>query len=229
MSPRRPYGGAVLLALGASTVDVADRALVVAVLAPAPGDALVESARRAVAGGADVVEVPTAATGLDAGVPVAVRTADPPQARDAVAAGAVLVLDPSGFADPAYLAAVRDSRAAAVGAVPVGDPGGVVSALRVVADRALAAGLEPRRVAVEPVSPAGTAVPPGGAGLRCVGVPVLLSVVRPDAALPDPEAVAGPLSVAVVRGCGLLRVAAADVRSARRVADVIGAVRRGHP
>lgn len=218
----------MLLALGASTVDVADRALVVAVLAPAPGDALAEAARRAATDGADVVEVPAAAAGLDAGVPVAVRTAEPAQAREALAAGAVLVLDPTGFADPAYLEAVRVAGTTAVGAVPVDHPGAVVAALRAVAGRAIAAGLDPVHVAVEPVAPAGAAVLPRGAGMRCVGVPVLVSAVRPDAAGPDPGAVAGPLSVAVVRGCGLVRVAAADVRSARRVADVIGAVRRGH-
>jgi hypothetical protein len=224
---RRPYGGAVLLALGASTVDVADRALVVAVLAPASGDALVESARRASVEGADVVEVPAHAAGLHAGVPVAVRTEDASQARDVVAAGAVLVLDPGGFADAAYLEAVRESGITAVGAVRVDDAGAVVAALRAVAGRATAVGLDPVRVAVEPVAPAATAVLPSAAGLRCVGVPVLVSVVRTDAAGPDPGAVAGPLSVAVVRGCGLLRVAAADVRSARRVADVVAAVRRG--
>jgi hypothetical protein len=41
--------------------------------------------------------------------------------------------------------------------------------------------------------------------------------------------VAGFLSVAVVRGAGLVRVAPADVRAARRVVDVLGAVRRGRP
>jgi hypothetical protein len=153
-------------------------------------------------------------------------------AREAFAAGALLALDPSGFADPGYLAAAVDAGASVVGAVPVGaDAADVVPALRSLAARATAAGLPADQLAGEPVPPSGgrVALPPPPA-LRCARVPVLLSLVRGDAGDdPDPGAVAGALSVAVVRGCGLLRVAAADARSARRVADVIAAVRRGRP
>ena len=227
-----PYGGGVHLRLGPSTVDVADRGLVVAVL-PARAPGLVRgAAERAVADGADVVEVSVPADPTDVGVPVAVRTDDAAVAGEAFAAGAVLALDPSGFADPGYLAAAVEAGATVVGAVAL--PAGVaevVPVLRGAATRARAAGLLPDQLAVEPVAPGGGPVPlPRAPALRCTGVPVLLSLVREDAGdEPDPGAVAGALSVAVVRGCGLLRVAAADVRSARRVADVVAAVRRGRP
>jgi dihydropteroate synthase len=218
----------VLLALGSSTVPVADRALVVAVVPRVADEAVPGAVARAVADGADVVEVPSDAVELAAGVPVAVRTPDAVVAREAFAAGAVLALDPSGFADPGYLPAAVLAGATVVGAAPVADAAEVVPAVRALVRRAADAGLPADRLAVEPVPPAGgpLALPPAPA-LRCTGVPVLVSVVRPDAADPDPGAVAGALSVAAVRGCGLLRVAAADVRSARRVADVVAAVRRG--
>src|SRR5215213_8915602 len=223
------YGGAVLLALGSTTVDVADRALVLAVLRPAPPTVVAEAAERAAAQGADLVEVQGHERPPSVRVPVAVRTPDAMAASAALGAGAVLAVDPSGFADPGYLPAVRDAGASVVAALPVGtDAGEVVAALRAVVTRAVAAGLEPGHLALEPVAPAGTAVAlPRAPGLRCAGAPVLVSVVRAAAdAGHDPGSVAGPLAVAVVRGCGLVRVAAADVRSARRVVDVIGAVRR---
>jgi dihydropteroate synthase len=227
-----PYGGAVLLRLGPSSFDVAERALVVAALPPGPPPAVRGAVDQAVAEGADVVELTDAAAVGDAGVPVAVRTSDAAAAGDAFAAGAVLALDPSGFADPRYLAAALDAGASVVGAVPAeGDPAGAVAALRSVLARATEAGVPAGQVAVEPVAPSGGPVLlPRAPALRCAGVPVLVSLVRESAAgVPDPGAVAGPLSVAVVRGAGLLRVGPADVRSARRVADVIGAVRRGRP
>lgn len=225
-----PYGGAVLLALGSSTVDVGDRALVVAVLPTLADEAVPTAVARAVAEGADVVEVPGEAVELAAGVPAAVRTPDAVAAGEAFAAGAVLALDPSGFTDPGYLPAAVLAGASVVGAAQVDDAAGVVSAARSLARRAEEAGLAADRLAVEPVAPGGgpLAMPPA-AVVRCAGVPVLVSVVRPDAGAPDPGAVAGALSVAAVRGCGLLRVAAADARSARRVVDVIAAVRRGRP
>ena len=196
----------MLLALGSSLVDVADRALVVAVLPPLGDEAVAAAAAQAVADGADVVEVPGRAVELGPGVPVAVRTADRDGVRDALAAGAIVITP-----------------------VPVeGDAAAVGAALRGVAQELAAAGFDPRRVVVEPVAhPGKSLVLPPAPAQRCIGVPVLVSVVRPHAAAPDPAAVAGALSVAAVRGCGLLRVAPADVRSARRVADVIAAVRRG--
>jgi hypothetical protein len=197
----------VLLDLGPSTVDVADRALVVAVLPPGTDQATRVAVRGAVDEGADVVELPVDVVELAAGVPVAVRTADLAAARDALAAGAMAI------------APVRVE----------GDAAAVVAALWEEARALAAAGLDPRRVAVEPVANETTLALPPARGLRCVGVPVVVSVVRPDASAPDPDAVAAPLSVAAVRGYGLLRVAAADVRSARRVADVIAAVRRARP
>lgn len=232
MSRRPSYGGAVLLALGSVTVDVADRARVLAVLPPGAPGAVAEAAAGAAAEGADVVEVPGDASELDVDLPVAVRTRDAAVASAAFAAGAVLALDPSGFADPGYLPAVREAGTSVVGAAPVGpDAAEVVAALRAVVARATAEGVPPGHLAVEPVAPGGAAVALLRApGVRCVDAPVLVSVVRPDGgASSEPGAVAGLLSVAVVRGCGVVRVAAADVRPARRVVDVVAAVRRGRP
>ena len=219
----------MLLRLGPSTVDVFERALVVAVLPPVEDESMAAAVAHAVAEGADVVEVPGDAVELAATVPVAVRTPDAVAAGAAFAAGAVLALDPSGFADPGYLPEAVVAGASVVGAVPVEDADEVVPAVRALARQATSAGVPADHVAVEPVAPAGQPVAlPRAPAVRCAGVPVLVSCLRPDAGGgPDPGAVAGPLSVAVVRGCGLLRVAAADVRSARRVADVIAAVRRG--
>ncbi len=231
------YGGAVLLALGPSTVDVADRALVVAVLPPTPPDDLAGCAERAATEGADVLEVAdgeaVAAARARVALAVAVRTPTADTARAAFDAGAVLALDPGGLVDGAYLAAARETGASVVAAVavPADDPAGAVAALRAVVARVTDAGVAAHHLAVEPVASPGAGLRvPGGRGLRCVGVPVVVSVVRPDAGVgADVGAVAGPLSVAVVRGAGLVRVAPADVRSARRVVDVLAAVRRGRP
>ncbi len=246
MSRCPPYGGAVLLALGRSSTDGADRALVVAALAPGPDRAVAGTAAAAVVDGADVVELDGTAADADADadavgaavaavrvavdVAVGVRTAVAAVAGRALASGAVLVADPTGFADDGYLAAVVAGGGSVVGAAPAGAGGDPLAPLRDLAARARAGGVPPGRLAVElVVSPDADLRLPGGSGLRCLGAPVLVSVVRRGAARPDPAAVAGPLAVAVVRGARLLRVAPADVRAARRVADVVAAVRRGAP
>ncbi len=239
------YGGAVLLALGPSTVDVADRALVVAALPAAPLDEVMGLAGRATADGADVVEVAAHDPGavveavvavrgqVQAGVAVAVRTPAAAVARAAFDAGAVLAVDPGGLGDEGYRAAVGETGASVVAAVPVpaDDPAGAVPVLRAAVARITAAGVPAHHFAVEPVPSGGDddGVVRLGRGLGCAGAPVLVSCARPGAAGTDGGAVAGFLSVAVVRGAGLVRVGPADVRAARRVVDVVGAVRRGRP
>jgi hypothetical protein len=169
-------------------------------------EAVVAAAQRARSEGADVVEVPTDAAEVDAGVPVAVRTRGAEEVRAALLAGVVAIF-------PVDVAA---------------DPGAVVTALGTAAARLAREGLHAQRFVVEPVPAPGARLElPPAPGVRCVGAPVLVSVVRPDPEATDAGVVAGAVSVAVVRGCGLVRVAPADVRSARRVVDVVAAVRRG--
>ena len=136
MTRWRPYGGAVLLALGSSTVDVGDRALVVAVLPSVGNEGVPEAVAHAVADGADVVELPGDAVALAAGAPAAVRTGDAVAVGEAFAAGAVLALDPSGFADPDYLSAAVLAGASVVGAAPVEDAAQVLPAAHALARRA---------------------------------------------------------------------------------------------
>jgi hypothetical protein len=217
-----PYGGAVRLALGSASFDVADRALVVAVVAAGPADAVADAAARAVTDGADVVELPVDQVGLPVAVPVAARTDDVAAALAAVDAGAALVLDPAGFAAPGWIEAVAAAGASVVGAVPVAGAD-VVGPLRALVVRALALGVPPHRLAVEPVPPGRTGLHlPPDPGLACAGAPVLVSCAGDE-----PGDVAGPLAVAAVRGAALLRVPAPAARAARRVADVVAAVRRG--
>lgn len=236
------YGGAVLLALGPSTVDVADRALVVVALPAAPPDDLAGLAGGAAADGADVIELAGDGAVVDALVAVrrqvqvalAVRTPVAAVARAAFDAGAVLAVDPGGLDDEGYRTAVEETGASVVAAVPVpaDDPAGaLLPALRAAVARITAAGVPAHHLAVEPVPSGGgdDGAVPLARGLGCAGAPVLVSCVRPPAARADGGAVAGFLSVAVVRGAGLVRVAPADVRAARRVVDVLGAVRRGRP
>lgn len=212
------------LAIGSTSFDVGDRALVVAVVAAGPAAAVVDAAAQAVVDGADVVELPPEHVGLRVTVPVVARTADPAVARAAAEAGAVLVSDPGGFAAPGWLEGVTAAGATVGGAVPVAGPD-VVGPLRALAVRALELGVPPHRLVVEPVVPAGTALRlPPAPGLACAGAPVLVSCAGAE-----PGDVAGPLAVATVRGASLLRVVAAHARAARRVADVVAAVRRGSP
>jgi len=219
-----PYGGAVRLALGSASFDVGERAVVVAVVGPGPTGAVAGAAARAVADGADVVELPVDHVGVPVTVPVAVRTGEPATARAAAEAGAALVLDPGGFADPGWLEGVTGAGAIAVGGVPVGGAD-VVGPLRALVVRAVALGVAPDRLAVEPVPASGTDLRlPPAPGLRCAGAPVLVSCAGDD-----PGDVSGPLAVAAVRGAALLRVPAPAARAARRVADVVAAVRRGAP
>jgi len=237
----------VLLALGPHSYDVIDRALVVGILGvPDPGSGrravleLARAATRVADEGADVVEVgcgheeadalaaAVAAVAEGTGCPVAVHTARSEVASAAFGAGAAVGRDPSGFADPGYLGVVRSAGGAVIGVARGGPGGDVVGGLAAVAAAASAAGLSPERVAVEPAPTSGVAplrpLPPAPA-LHGLGVPVLLSLVRgPADEAVDAGTVAGALSVAVVRGCRLLRVAPGDVRAARRVVDVLAAV-----
>jgi hypothetical protein len=214
----------VRLALGSASFVVGERAVVVAAVAPGPAGAVADAAAQAVADGADVVELPVEHAELAVSVLVAVRTGDPKAARAAAEAGVALVLDPGGFAAPGWLEGVTATGATVVGAVPVGGPD-VVGPLRALVVRALALGVPPHGLAVEPVPAAGTALHlPRAPGLACAGAPVLVSCTGAG-----PDDLAGPLAVAAVRGVALLRVPAAHARAARRVAEVVAAVRRGSP
>lgn len=175
-------------------------------------------------------------------VPLACATARASVARAAYAAGASMGNDGSGFSDPDYLAAAVDAGASVVAGHPGARDPDAVAAMRTFlaqqARRARQAGLPPERIVLD-------------AGLdRCAAPQQSLQLLRASAALADlghplltssprsvaggspggaPDAgqgaAAGVWAVAVLGGSRLLRTG--DVRTARRVADVLAAILAG--
>lgn len=194
----------MVLTLGARAYDVATRALVMAT-DPAKG--------------ADLVEVP--ASDVEQAVrtltvPVAASVTAAEQARHACRAGATVVVDLNGLADEATVRAVAEGGAVLVGVFdePV-DPTVVVRRARA----AEAVGIAPACLLLSPALRAA----PGMLGrirrLASLGYPLVYS--GGDA--PSAAAVA----TAVVGGCRMVRTA--DVRTARRVCDVLAAVLEARP
>lgn len=259
------------LTLGDRHHDITWRALVMGIVGVPTGspsrstidvDALVRRAEELMGEGADLLEVQPLATAEATGaedverlvaavealhrrvdVPLACRTPSSAVVRAACAAGAVLVDDSSGFADPDHLAAAVEAGATLVVRPGCPEPGTVpdrsverdVAALVAVARRAEQAGSAATRIVVDP------ALDRPGSGsnplpllrsspvLAALGYPVLLST----ADLGDPTRLVGPEvdrshighaahALGIIRGCRLLRTT--DVRGARRVADVLAAV-----
>lgn len=183
-------------------------------------------------------------------VPISVDTTKGAVARAALAAGADLVNDVSGLADPDLARAVADARAPAVLQHTRGTPADmqsravyadvtveVVAELRAVLDRAVAAGIDPSRVILDPgIGFAKTAeqnvelLARVGA-LRVLGRPLLVGPSRKSfigaltgAPVEDrlPGTVAA-VTACVLAGVELLRVH--DVAACRQAALVAAALR----
>ncbi len=175
------------------------------------------------------------------GVPVACATTRASVARAAYAAGAVVGDDPSGFSDPGYLPAAVLAGASVVARHPAargapGPPSGtddVVAQVRAFlaeqARRAEKMGLAPERIVLD-AGLDGLATGPALRVLRALpqlaelGYPLASAV--PGAADEHPHdrrvATASVAALAIVGGCRLLRTS--DVRTARRVADVLAGI-----
>ncbi|MBW3547900.1 MAG: dihydropteroate synthase [Actinobacteria bacterium] len=190
----------------------------------------------------DVVVPLVGALVQGAGVPLSCATARASVARAAYAAGAVVGDDPSGFSDPGYLPAAVVAGASVVARHPAaargapGPPSGtddVVTRVRAFlaeqARRAEKAGLPRKRIVLD-AGLDGSATEQSLRVLRAssqlaeLGYPLASAVAgaaddhRPDRRVTTASATA----LAVVGGCRLLRTS--DVRTARRVADVLAAI-----
>jgi dihydropteroate synthase len=268
------------LTLGDRHHDVTQRALVMGVVGGARGqsgdrskdhvDALVRRAEELVGEGADLLEVrdPVAqgARGAEevddlvaavealhrcVDVPLACRTSSGAAVRAACAAGAVVVDDSGGFADPDLLPAVLEAQATLVVRPGRSGPGAgsgrsietdvVTAAATSLADAAgLAerAGLAATRIVLDPaLDQAGSWAQSllllrSSCALAALGYPLLLATT--DIAFPADllgpaadrsQAADAAHALGIIGGCRLLRTT--DVRGARRVADVLAAVLAG--
>lgn len=178
------------------------------------------------------------------GLPLWVTTGSASVATACVEAGADVVVDPTGFSDPGLLAACAAAGAAVVASGPGGDvtvsPRDAVASacerLEGLVARATASGIPAERIMVDP---AGDPVHRGlsfGLGLQVSqvladrGHRVVVSVVtgRTDTDTGTPGAGGSEgrdvaiQALAVARGCRIVRTD--DVRVARRVTSVVGAV-----
>jgi len=182
-------------------------------------------------------------------VPLSIDTWRPSVAAACFEAGASVGNDISGFADPLYLDVCAAAKASVVAThirlaprVPDPEPvyADVVETVRTFladrAERALAAGIDRRRIMVDAGLDLGKTEPQSLALLRAsdrlvdLGYPVLLSasnkrflwhllgVERHQVA----DATTAAHALGVMLGCRVLR--AHDVRAARRTADVVAAV-----
>ncbi len=194
----------MVLTLGARAYDLATRALV---MATDHGEA------------ADLVEVPAgdverAVRTLS--VPVAARVRAAEEARDACRAGALLVVDINGLGDEATIRAAAEGGAAIIGVFDEpADPTVLVTRARA----AEAVGMAPACILLSPALPTVPGMLAHIRRLASLGYPL----VYPAGDTPSAAAV----STAVVGGCRVIRTA--DVRTARRVCDVLAAVLEALP
>ena len=194
----------MVLTLGARAYDLATRALVMATH-PAPG--------------ADLVEVPAgdveqAMRTLT--VPVAASVTVAAEARQACRSGATVVVDLNGLVDEATVRAVAEGGAVVVGVFDEAvDPTVLVRRARA----AEAAGMAPTCILLSPALPTARDMLAQTRRLASLGYPLVYSA----GANATPAAVAA----AVVGGCRMVRTA--DVRTARRVCDVLAAVLEARP
>lgn len=186
------------------------------------------------------IEVVRSAVGL----PLWVTTGSASVAAACVAAGADVVVDPTGFTDPGLLAACAAAGASVVASGPGGDatasPADAVASacarLEGLMARAVALGIAAERIMVDPAGGPVQGRLPFGLVMRVSqvladrGHRVVVSVVAghtnlgpavPDSGGSDGRDIAFQ-ALAVVRGCRIVRTD--DVRVARRVSAVVGAV-----
>lgn len=178
------------------------------------------------------------------GLPLWVTTGSASVATACVEAGADVVVDPTGFSDPGLLAACAAAGASVVASGPGGDV--TVSPRHAVASacerleglvaRAAASGIPAERIMVDPAGdPVHRGLPFGlvlqmSQVLADRGHRVVVSVVTghtdTDTGTPGPGGSEGRdvaiQALAVARGCRIVRTN--DVRVARRVTSVVGAV-----
>lgn len=189
-----------------------------------------------------------------AGLPLWVTTGSASVAAACVEAGADVVVDPTGFSDPGLLAACAAAGASVVVSGPGGDitvsPRDAVASacerLEGLVARAVAAGIPAERIMVDPAGDPVHRGFPFGLGLQVSqvladrGHRVVVSVVtgHTDTETDTGPGTSGPDSslgpggsegrdvaiqaLAVARGCRIVRTN--DVRVARRVTSVVGAV-----
>lgn len=216
--------------------DGADLLEVDAASVATPGRALSEGEEL------DVV-VPLVAALVDGvGVPVSCATARASVARAAYVAGAVVGDDPSGFSDPGYVPAAVVAGASVVARHPtVAQPApsltpltdDVVARVRAFlahqARRAENMGLTPERIVLD-AGLDGLATEQSLRVLRAspqlaeLGYPLASALAGAANERPDDRRVttASATALAIVGGCRLLRTS--DVRTARRVADVLAGI-----
>ena len=177
-----------------------------------------------------------------AGVPLSCATARASVARAAYAAGAVVGDDPSGFSDPGFLPAAVVAGASVVarhpavaqpppGPIPATDD--VVARVRAFlaeqARRAERAGLTPDRIVLDAgldglTTEFSLRLLRASPQLAELGYPLASAPAGAADERPDDRRVttATATALAIVGGCRLLRTS--DVRTARRVADVLAGI-----
>lgn len=215
------------LTLGDTSYDLATRALVMGMLGAdrSSPDELVALGADMVSlqvGAGDPVAVHAAVARLVgcAPVPVAVEAADAAGSAAAVEAGAAMVL---GAPAAATVAAARAGavvvlRAPGPGGLDTG-PGGLDAdraELGRRAGEAEAAGLPPDRIVIDPSLAASPARLGGARRFADLGYPVLVR-----------HSGAAEIALAVAGGCRLVQTR--DVRTARRVCDVLAAILEARP
>jgi dihydropteroate synthase len=229
-----------MVALGPHRFDIRHRPVLVGHLGPSlPEDdaAILPRARALVASGADALEVAAGpglfdvVEALRAGVdvPLCVVTEEADVLERALAAGAVVAVDPSGFGDPDYLEVAVAAGASVValpGAGGGSDVGSVARRLRDRAEQAEAAGLDRSHVLIDtgvegmPDRAAAGRLLRGHRCLTALGWPVSLGVTLEA----EPTASVAAVALGTALGVRVLRVR--DVRRARRAADVVAAILR---
>ena len=246
------------LELGDRRFDISHRSVVVGVVRADTANVgdLVGSVDALVAAGVDAIDlggaelVPGGMVGAielvrsAVGLPLWVTTGSASVAAACVAAGADVVVDPTGFTDPGLLAACAAAGASVVASGPGGDatasPADAVASacarLEGLMARAVASGIAAERIMVDPAGgPVQGRLPFGlvmqvSQVLADRGHRVVVSVVAghtnlgpavPDSGGSDGRDIAFQ-ALAVVRGCRIVRTD--DVRVARRVSAVVGAV-----
>lgn len=228
--------------LGSHRFDIRHRAVVVGALSPsllADPEALVARAEELVSDGAGALELgagPGLSEAVEAvrarvDVPLCVVTGEAALLQRALAAGAAVGIDPTGFADPDYLAIAAAAGASVVALVVASGEPDVAEVARSLAARARqaeAAGIPRSQVLVD----AGLDLTSGPPGLRllrashclsALGWPLSLSVADRSDAGGDATSHAA-ISVGISLGARMMRVS--DVRGARRTADVMAAILR---
>ncbi|HUS62670.1 MAG TPA: dihydropteroate synthase [Acidimicrobiales bacterium] len=258
------------LTVGSVEHDLTSRALVMGIVNTSPESAeatptateALARARRLVADGADIIDI-GAVSGrgpavdveseiarlvpalevirANVSVPISVDTSSAVVLAVALAAGAVIANDVSGFSDLGYLevAANVDATVIATARPISGDVSPLEAAAKSIqhlAAQAVVSGVSPNRVIVDAglglgkSDAASLALLRNTAGLAKLGYPLLVAASRKPflgSGLGQPGAEIGggglgAVALAIWHGARIVRTH--DVREARRVADVVGAI-----